>query len=170
MSIPKSEILDGVLITQHSERDKQSFLLAGDIMSVIYFNSNNEEKPDRLRYIFETDGLAGRVELCRSIKALSNRLSRVQLGQGIAVLLISTEAEFHMIYSIRNLLNDTRLILILPDRSSEIISAAYKLHPRFISFMDNDLREVSSILKKMIKLLEQRMSTTEFAVRDFYPT
>jgi hypothetical protein len=136
-------------------------------MSVIYFNSNNEEYPARFQDLFETEGLAGRVEACRTVKALSHRLSRVLQGQGIAVLFISTMVEFHMIYSIRNLLNDIRLILILPDRSSEIISAAYKLHPRFISFIDSDPREVSTILRKMIKLLEQKTSATEIAVNGF---
>jgi len=132
-------------------------------MSLIYYNSINSDSAGRLQKILEAEVLTEKIETCQSVEEFSDRLCRTNHGQSIAVILISAMTEFYELFSIRMLLNDIRVILILPDRSSEIISAGYKLHPRFISYVDTDFKEVAVVLRRMIKLVEQRTIMPEKA-------
>lgn len=125
-------------------------------MSVIYYNSMNNDSAERLQKILETEGLGERVERHQTIEGLSNRLCRTNHGQDIAVILVGDISEIYLILSIKQLLHDVRVILILPNTSTEFISAAYKLHPRFISYSDCDFKEVAIVLRRMIKMTEQQ--------------
>lgn len=123
-------------------------------MSVIYYNSMNNNTGRRLQKIFEREVSGKKIESCQSIDELSTRLNQLNLENNIAILLISVIAEIYQISSIKKSLNNVRIILILPDRSAEIVSAGYKLHPRFISYADSDFKDVAIVLKRMIKLAE----------------
>jgi len=51
----------------------------------------------------------------------------------------------------RDFLEDVRLILILADSSAETVARGHLLRPRFLTYTDHDMSEVSSVLGKMIK-------------------
>jgi len=130
-------------------------------MSVIFYNSINNEAAEKLEKILDTKGLGEKVERFQSIEELSNGLSRTNRNQHVAVIHIGAMQEFNQILSIKRLLNDMRIILILPDRSAEIVSAGYKLYPRFISYSDSDFNDVAIVLRRMIALMEQKSIITE---------
>jgi hypothetical protein len=132
-------------------------------MSVIYYNSNDNETALRLQKIIEATTQEENIEIYQSMEGLSKRLRQPDLENNIAVVLISAMAEIFQICSIKRLSNDIRVILILPDRSPEVISAGYKLHPRFISYADSDFKEVAIVLRRMLKLMGQRSILPERA-------
>ena len=51
---------------------------------------------------------------------------------------------------IRNLLQDIRIILILPDREKDTIEKGHRLYPRFMSYLDGDLEEVAAVLNNVL--------------------
>jgi hypothetical protein len=120
-------------------------------MSVIYYSSNDNEPALRFKKIIMTESKEEKIERYKSIEELSNRLRQSNLENNIAILFISDIAEIYQICLMKNLLNDIRIILILPDRSAEMISAAFKLYPRFISYIDSDFKDEIVVLKRMIK-------------------
>jgi type III secretion system FlhB-like substrate exporter len=132
-------------------------------MSVIYYSSNDNETALRLQEIIEAATQEENIEIYQSMEGLSKRLRQPDLENNIAVVLISAMAEIFQICSIKRLSNDIRVILILPDRSPEVISAGYKLHPRFISYADSDFKEVAIVLRRMLKLVGQRTILTDRA-------
>jgi len=131
-------------------------------MSVIVYNSSGNNSAKKLQRFFEIEGLTGSIEKYRTIEELSCRLSRTEYGQDIAVIFINGMQEFHRMLSIKKFLNGMRIILILPDRSAEIVAAGYKLYPRFIGYSDGDFNDVMIVLRKMIKLMECKSILTEF--------
>ncbi|MCD6199973.1 MAG: hypothetical protein J7K15_15635, partial [Deltaproteobacteria bacterium] len=52
--------------------------------------------------------------------------------------------------SVRDLIWDLRLILILPDREAGTIAKGHILRPRFLTYLDSDFTEVAAVLKKML--------------------
>jgi hypothetical protein len=130
-------------------------------MPVIYFNSINDETSERFQKILETEAPGDSVERYQSIHELSLRLCRINRRQSVAVILISTMLEYYHLLSIKKFLNDLRIVLVLPDRSIDAISAGYKLHPRFISYPDSDFNEVGIVVGKMIKMTEQESIIAE---------
>ena len=93
-------------------------------------------------------------EIYGSVDKLAQRLRRPSYHIGIAVLLISGREELWDVLSIRHLLDNVKVILILPDRKNETIELGHKLRPRFLSYADSDLKDVAAVLKKMLTVLD----------------
>lgn len=127
-------------------------------MPVIYFKANDNEASERLQAVIETEVPGGEIELYRSMDELTRRLRLPNREKNIVVLFISSIVEIYQICSIRKSTDDISFILVLPERSADIISAGYKLHPRFMSYADGDFKDVGVVLKKMIKLADTNMT------------
>ena len=89
-------------------------------------------------------------DFCRTIDTLSLKLRKSLGDLTIAVLLAESQEELLEFISIKNWLEDIRIILILPDREKDTISIGLKLYPRFFSYADSNLQDVDAVLKKMI--------------------
>ncbi|NVM57217.1 MAG: hypothetical protein HWN51_03755 [Desulfobacterales bacterium] len=68
----------------------------------------------------------------------------------IAVLLAASREELSDILSIRDLLTDIRVILVLPDRDDDTIAKGHTLRPRFFTYADSDFVEIAAVLSKML--------------------
>lgn len=110
-----------------------------------------------------TNGAAGHLEriindvvpgddllVCRSSKDLSQRLRSLGEKYEIAVLVAANTRELEEFVSLEDLLENLRVIFILPDRKKATISKGHKLRPRFLTYMDGDFMDVAAVLKKML--------------------
>jgi hypothetical protein len=104
------------------------------------------------------------VAIYRTIPDLTLRL-RVPLSESaIAVLYISDEKDLKSILSIQSLLIDMRIVLILPNRNDGTIAAGHGLHPRYLSFKDNSLKDIKAVLARMIEV--EKTLTGRIAKKD----
>ena len=67
----------------------------------------------------------------------------------------------YKISSIRNLLGRVKLILVLPDDKESTVTRAHELYPCFLSFGDDDISDLTAILKKMTKNYVHAQNTIE---------
>ncbi|MFO7734269.1 MAG: hypothetical protein R6X21_11565 [Candidatus Aminicenantes bacterium] len=51
----------------------------------------------------------------------------------------------------RDLLRGGRTLLVLPDEKKETVTLAHSLRPAFITYVDDGISEVLSVLKKLTK-------------------
>jgi hypothetical protein len=91
-----------------------------------------------------------------SIESFSKALSKPWFESRIAVLYPATGDDLTALLSIRDLLEGTRIVLILPDRNEETVKKGLKLYPRFYSYADGDFSVVAAVLDKMIKKTKKR--------------
>ena len=97
------------------------------------------------------------IDIIRTARGLSRRLSRPGFDLDVIVLIIPTKNEFKNILSFRHLLLDRRIILILPDSDDNTIRHAHSLFPRFIDYVDGNKSDVSAVLQKMLNyIFEQK--------------
>jgi len=110
------------------------------------------------------DRFQGQLESCmqgkitetfNSVKILSRRLCRPNTTreETIAVLFAVDRKDLLDLISIRDLLDNIGIILILPDDKKETISAGHRLRPRYISYTDGNFKDVAAVLNKMDGLL-----------------
>ncbi|MCP4576919.1 MAG: hypothetical protein GY846_11610 [Deltaproteobacteria bacterium] len=71
--------------------------------------------------------------------------------QQIIVYLASLHRDLTLILSIREIMIDTSLILILPDRNPDTVRKGLSLYPRYQTFSDGDFKDVAAVLEKMLK-------------------
>jgi hypothetical protein len=71
----------------------------------------------------------------------------------VAILLASSKEELLDLLSLRDLLWDIKLILILPDSTPGSIAQGHLLRPRFLSDCGSDFVDVAAVLNLMISNL-----------------
>lgn len=92
--------------------------------------------------------------ICRSIRALSKELRQPVVDTTIAILLASSREDLQDILSVRDLLWNTKVILIVPDADPETVAKGHTLRPRFLSDYDNYFLNVADVLGLMKRNLE----------------
>ncbi len=89
------------------------------------------------------------LETCDSVAELQARLRTRGCTTIILILMVLDEYEMADIVAIKPLLEDMRIVIVLPDARDEMIAMAHSIHPRFLSCMDGDLQEVAAVLKNI---------------------
>lgn len=123
-------------------------------MAVLFYRPSNNQIAERLQNIIDTELPGEETEIYQSIEIFSERLRSPARCGCIAVLLADSASGLMEMLSIKELLKDIRIILVLPNRAIETVSTGYKLHPRFLSYADSDFKDVAAVLRKMIRLVE----------------
>lgn len=119
----------------------------------VSYSHCNEKMWDFIR----TQNWYGQVEIIYTLEKLYERFSRHVASNAVAVLMISNRQELFHITKYADLLNNAKIVLILPDRAEETISMGHALYPRFISYTDGDLNDVTCVLHKMINRERQHI-------------
>jgi DNA-binding NarL/FixJ family response regulator len=90
------------------------------------------------------------LETYSNLDDLFQRLRQPRLNLKIGVLSIGSEAELDRLLTIRELLSDMRLVLVLSDKDPQTVSKAHALAPRFITFTDAGIDPLVSVVEKMM--------------------
>lgn len=67
----------------------------------------------------------------------------------VMILFAASNQELEDLLAIHDKFEEFRVILILPDRDTETIAVSHILKPRFISFVDSDIRNLEKVIAKM---------------------
>ena len=107
---------------------------------------------DLLEKIIKKAAQGCEVLRCYSISDLSARLTSLGERIEIAVLVATNLLELEAYYSIKGLLVNIRIVLILPDQDHETINKAHKLLPRFLTYIDSDPTMVGAVIENMVSV------------------
>lgn len=119
---------------------------------IVYSRDQNEFGME-LEKMIEKLASKKNVEVYRATLDLTLRLRMPFRESAIAILVISDEKDLKSILSIKSLLINMRVVLILPDRNNGTIEAGHTLLPRYLSFKDNNsLKDIKAVLTRMIKV------------------
>ena len=116
--------------------------------TVIYMNSatalGEELSAKLLQEIPEIE-----VDVLHSFSRLSKMLGQPLNGIVVTILLIHHKEELTQFKPLMPLFDRLRLILVLPDRSHATLSMGIQLKPAFVSYLDNDWKDITSVVKKI---------------------
>ena len=94
----------------------------------------------------EEEAPVGRTVLCRTIEELDRSLLR-PLDDVLAVLLfLADDADLARILTLKDVLDETRVILILPRWDPDLVTGGHFLRPRFMTCRGLDLAELRAVL------------------------
>jgi hypothetical protein len=104
------------------------------------------------------------ITIFHSIELFSSRLRELDGRADMAVLVVADQSALQRFIALRESLEESRIILILPESMSRDITEAHALRPRFISFASTlrpkthlsqaeDLSTVGIVLRNMVKTL-----------------
>ncbi len=119
-------------------------------MKVLLYTAG--DKTDEMRLGKEVASLIPRknLEVYRTMEELKQRLHKPTHNLLLALLFAATTMELTQMVSIKHLLWDVRIILILPDRGIQTAKEGHILRPRFLSYTDSDFSDVRAVIEKML--------------------
>ena len=122
-------------------------------MALLIYSAKTEGAGARLLRVIGLLLPENKFEICRSIGGLSKRLRQPVFNPTIAILLVSSREDLQNILSIRDLLWNTKIILIVPDTNPDTVAKGHILRPRFLCDCNSDFVDVAAVLSLMIKNL-----------------
>ncbi|MFC1490095.1 hypothetical protein ACFL6K_02670 [Candidatus Latescibacterota bacterium] len=120
-------------------------------MKIFVYSKNNNSDSERLKNMIDSFHFDCEKELFHSLNNFTNQLRREINSEIIIIILTVDFTDFHEIYSIRDLLQNFRIILILPNLEEATISKGFECYPRYVSYINSDYSDVISILNKMVE-------------------
>lgn len=90
-----------------------------------------------------------KVETFPDLELLSKRLCCFPSCMSIVVLLAATREDLAELLSLKPLLEDTRVLIVLPDGRPETVRMAHVLTPRFLTYSDSDFSDLFAVIRKM---------------------
>ena len=120
-------------------------------MKMLLYLPHEDGVGTKLLGIIEGLAVNGKIEIYRSIDSLVQRLRKPTFDIDVFILIASNKKQLSEVLLIKERLRDIKIILILPDRESDSISRGHEVYPRFVSYIDSDLKDVGAVLEKMMK-------------------
>lgn len=120
-------------------------------MKVMFYIPATGEAQEWMNEVIKMTPAQAVSELYRNFGSLSCRLRRPSESLTVAVLVVGNKEDLANIISIRDLLFEIPIILILPDRAADITAAGFSLVPRFLTYADGNKAEVGAVLEKMFE-------------------
>ena len=119
-------------------------------MNLLVYAAKTGEVAQHLQQVIEEIVPKKNLQIYRNFNSLSYRLQQPMNGLKIAILLADSKEDLTDFLSLKELLSELRIILILPDRESSIFEKAHILGPRFMTYTDSDFQDIKAVLSKMI--------------------
>ena len=119
-------------------------------MNILLYEPVGEGNNTQFHRMIEGLDLECGMEIYRTIESLSQRLRQPEKNLTVAVLFATSSRELLDIISIKDLLFNVRIILILPDREEDTITKGHSLRPRFLTYADSNYGDIAAVLCKML--------------------
>ena len=87
---------------------------------------------------------------CDTIEEFVRCLRRPLDGEALVIAMASDLDVFQRLLDISGLMRGVKTVLILPDRHAETVSAALKLHPRYLTDIDSDFLDVAMVAARIL--------------------
>ena len=118
-------------------------------MDLLCFLPKTEEQHKLTKALNSVLNKEDRKEMYSTIKSFTARLKQPKKMDSIVIICPGNRMLLDRIIAVKDLLINTRVILVLPDRDKETIKKAHTLNPRFTTFHGEDFIEFAGVVKKM---------------------
>ena len=125
---------------------------------VLYANEINEPANKCLQNVVETCSPLDCLEVFESSRDFVQRIYRIPRKIDVAVLFAQNHDQLSELISLKDFLNDVRIILILPDSEHLTVIKGHALFPSYTSYIDSNATDVASVLTKMISCLNAKQN------------
>ncbi len=119
-------------------------------MQLFLYTGKDNRNDDRLVAAIQAAVPEGRIERFIHMNDLLERLRFNVEPESIVVLQAADRKELKQLQVFRDLLTQSFVILVLPDREESTIKLAHLLRPRYIAQKDDDFKDLNQIVCKRI--------------------
>jgi hypothetical protein len=121
-------------------------------MNIIIYSDSGDGTAGSLESRIEAELPGVHVDAIEEFDELSRKLCCPMNRVAVAIVFPRSTWGIESLKAIEPCFDGTRLILVLPDRTKELIASALRLSPTYIGFQDSPPEEITSILRKIRSL------------------
>jgi len=122
----------------------------------IFFSTQKGKKHEEILSFAEKLFLPSEISIHSKAKEFSKAVVEPGFDQRIILILAGSSDDLAQILPFRDLLENRPVILILPNSETDTMTQALSLYPRYIDYIQNDLKDVFPVLKKMVKKIHRQ--------------
>ncbi len=122
----------------------------------IFFSTQKGKKHEEILSFAEKLSLPSEIIIHSKAKEFSKAVVEPGFGHRIILILAASPGDLAQILPFQDLLVNHPVILILPNSETDTMTQALSLYPRYIDYIQNDLKDVFPVLKKMIKKIHRQ--------------
>ncbi|MGB9500417.1 MAG: hypothetical protein ACKVE4_11900 [Dissulfuribacterales bacterium] len=121
-------------------------------MSILMYVPRDNEAGEHLLRQFNDFIEDGEMEVIRLLASFTSRLRRPLGSHDIAVLMPPDENSLAWLYELYldNLMNNLRLVIILPEQRDELLNIAHCMFPRYLTDIHSDFSDVKAVLYNLL--------------------
>lgn len=119
---------------------------------LLFYSAQKHRVVDTLAVALRGQLPAQTVLYCNDMETLELRLRQPRRDLEILLVFIGDAIEMAKLSSLRTLLLDLRLVLVLPFRDADTVAWAHTFGPRFIAYADNGSEPIAAVLTKMLTI------------------
>jgi hypothetical protein len=133
----------GFKLTHRHRKEECTFML-------LFYFARKDHVVDKLETALMRQLPSQKVLYCNNLEDLEWRLRRPRRDLEILLVFIGDAIEMAKLSSLRTLLLDLRMVLVLPFRDADTVAWAHTLGPRFIAYADSGEDPIAAVLTKML--------------------
>ena len=117
---------------------------------ILYIHRNASTKGETLKKIIDQNSKGIEIQTLQTFNAFKARVKQVSAyNNEIFILLADSKKRLNKLTTLIDLLENKRIVLILPDESKETISVALQFIPRYFTFINDTYDDLCAVISKM---------------------
>jgi hypothetical protein len=125
-------------------------------MSLVFYSIKSEAEGRRILGLIKDVIPDEKIRVLRTLVGLASALQNFP-SPDIALLLIADQEELSSVLSLKKFLADSKVILVLPDRSESSLRLSLSLSPLLACFRDSSFSEVVAVMTWLKKERQARL-------------
>ncbi len=113
-----------------------------------YANSKSTVAEQYVQQLLKKEALASLILLSEGSRLNCEQSLKLRNGD-VIILFAATEQDFQNLLLMQDKLEEFRIVLVLPNRTTLSVPASHILKPRFISFADRHVSDIEKVIVQM---------------------
>jgi len=118
-------------------------------MNMLFHYSRENESVKKLKRIIKSHLSRENITTSNSFPEIDHHLKKNHDSLRVALFYVSRTKEIKKLLLLRNRLNRTHLILVIPERRPENLKLSYQLSPLLTCFADGDYSEITGLIQRL---------------------
>ncbi|MFO7883670.1 MAG: hypothetical protein R6U68_02520 [Desulfobacteraceae bacterium] len=121
------------------------------MIKILLYKNSREKIGERINTMLQDHFPQLDIIVSDSIQEISSTLCRPLHEISVIILPIASTFELAAFQNLNPIFEKSRVILILPDRDVETLAKAIRIKSSFITYFDNDIKDIALVLEKLMR-------------------
>ncbi len=117
---------------------------------IIFIHQSSSTKGEHFKNSIDQNLKKIEIQVLQTFNSFKARLKQISnYAEEIFILFVDSEKRLTELTSLIDLIEDKRVILVLPNKSKAVLSMAHHFFPRYFTYVNNTYTDLFAVINKM---------------------